>query len=71
LTLDPRLDPDRCETARLSNEQFRAVLADAAATYQALRYVKRRRRKSKGRRSSIDPLFDAAPTGIDALEELR
>jgi hypothetical protein len=63
------MDPERCETGVLTTEQFRAVLADAAAEF--LQYLKRRRRKSKGRRASdpIDPLFDAAPTGIDALLE--
>jgi hypothetical protein len=68
------MDPERCETGVLTTEQFRAVLADAAAEFQAVQYLKQRRRKSKVRRSSdpIDPLFDAAPTGIDALlEELR
>jgi hypothetical protein len=65
---------DRVESGPISNEKFCAILADAAAEFQAVQYLKRRRRKSKGRRSSdpIDPPFDAAPTGIDELlEELH
>jgi hypothetical protein len=71
LTLDPRLDPDRCEIGRLSNTQFRAILDDAAAEFQALRYMKRRRRKSKGR-ATPDTDFAPAPTNTDTLlDELR
>jgi hypothetical protein len=71
LTIDPRLDPERCETGALSREQFRALLAAAAAEFQALRYMKRRRCKSKGR-AAPDTGFEAAPVGSDELlGELR
>jgi hypothetical protein len=63
---------DRPEEGLLSREQFRVVLADAAAVFQAVRYLKRRGRKSKGRSDPIDTGFEAAPTSTgDLLEELR
>jgi hypothetical protein len=73
VTIDPRLDPERCETGVLPPEQFRSLLADAAAEFQAVQYLRRRRRQSKGRSSDpIDPPFEAAPAGTDELfEELR
>jgi hypothetical protein len=47
------------------------ILADAAAEFQAVQYLKRRRRKSKGR-SAPDTGFEAALTCTgDLLEELR
>jgi len=75
LTIDPRLDPKRCETGVLTPEQFRLILADIAAEFQAVQYLERRRRRRKSKskeRSPMDTGFDAAPTGTDALlEELH
>ena len=69
LTIYP-LNPKRRETGVLTTEQFRAILVDATDEFQAVRYLKRRRHKSRG--SSSAPPFDATPAGTDALlEELR
>jgi hypothetical protein len=46
LTIDPRLDPDRCQVGRLSNEAFAAAIAKALAEF----YEEERRGEAIGDR---------------------
>ena len=71
MTLDPRLDPERCTDGRLTNEQFRDVLETAVIDFVAAQFPKHRRRKGRRDRpaASIDPLSDVALDDADELLE--
>jgi hypothetical protein len=70
LTLDPRLDPERCTDGRLTNEQFREVLETAVIDFVAAQFPKRRRKGRRDRSAApIEPLSDVAPDDTDELIE--
>jgi hypothetical protein len=71
VTLDPRLDPDRCEIGVLSDEQFAAALEQGVREFYA---EERRPGKSRRRRRRrVHPVAQVEPDTAPAfdLAELR